>query len=225
MASTLIPRVVHRIWIGPHRMPAEYVAFGRLWESFGWVVHDWDETQLANVPVSDATGEVLASIAEQGVSVGGGLESVGRQVQTADVFGYELVRNFGGVYANCDIEPLRDMVGALDGLEAFVVAETPLVLSNALMGATAGHWFYEDVCAHLPARFWERRWAPMSESTGPGLLTDRWRANGERPKRLEPVPFFPVAFGDELTADRSDRSKFWVDHRWGHRHPELLEVG
>jgi hypothetical protein len=205
-------------------MPAEYVGYARLWESFGWTVHDWDETQLVNVSVSFETAAVLKSIADHGVSVGGGIESVGRQVQTADVFGYELVRNFGGVYANCDIEPLADLGQVLDGVDGFVVSETPSHLSNALMGAVAGHWFYEDVCVHLPPRFWERRWAAMTESTCPWLLTDRWRANGERPARLEPVPFFPVEFGDELTADRSDRSGFLVDHRWGHRHPELLEV-
>ena len=218
----MIPRRVHRIWIGPHRMPEEYVAHGRQWALLGWSVIDWSEAQLAKVPVSDATRAVLDDIAERGTNAGGGIESVGRWVQMADVWSYELVRHFGGVYANCDVEPLRPL--PIDGLDAFVVAEDENFLSNALMGATADHPFFEEVSARLPGVLWADRFAEMNRTTGPHLLTAVWRSSEHAPQRLEPVPFFPVGFIGELGRGNDYRAPegFYVDHHWGHKHPELL---
>lgn len=220
----MIPRRLHRIWLGPWRMPEEYVAHARTWESLGWTVHDWTAQDLPRLPISDETRAALADIEANGTSAGGGDERVARWVQMADVWSYELVRHVGGVYANCDVEPLRDL--PLDGLDAFVVAESGQFLSNALMGAVAGHPFFAEVSLRLPGHFADNRWVEMNRSTGPHLLTMVWEQFdvSARPARLEPVPFFPVGFVEERERrdDYRPPPEFYVDHHWGHKHPELL---
>ena len=107
--------------------------------------------------MSDATRAVLADLEHNGANSGGGLPEVGRWVQQADVYAYELVRHVGGVYVNCDIEPLQDLGPALEGLDGFVVAECAAFMSNAVMGAVAGHPLFVDLSETLPARFAGRR--------------------------------------------------------------------
>lgn len=217
---------MHRIWIGPHRIPPAYVAHAVQWEALGYPVHDWSLLELRKLPVSEATAVVIADIEERGANAGGGIDRTATWVQLADVYSYELVRCLGGIYANTDIEPLRAL--PLDGLDAFVVGEDTRFLSNALMGAEAGHPFFEDVCAELPASFWAKRWEPMNQSTGPHLLTARWEATGQQVARLEPCPFMN-SFNDEgrYTADETRQrcidAGMYVAHFWGHKHPELLE--
>lgn len=223
MEQAVIPRRVHRIWIGPARMPALYVAHGRQWEAFGWPVLDWCLDDLLMLPLSDDTRAVLADIEERGAVAGGGIPAVAKWVQMADVFAYELVRCVGGIVANTDIEPLKDLGPLVDGLDGFVVGEDERFLSNALMGATPDHPFWSDLCAELPARFRAMRGHPMNQSTGPHHLTGRWQALGRPVARVEPCPFFPVHFDNEHRPERHTDG-YWVDHRWGHRHPELLEV-
>lgn len=205
-------------------MPEQYVAHARQWEALGWPVTDWTRPEIDKLPMSDATRAMLADLEHNGANSGGGLPEVGRWVQQADVYAYELVRHLGGVYANCDIEPLRDLGPVLDGLDGFVVAECSAFLSNALMGAVAEHPLFVDLSDSLPARFADMRWQPMNVSTGPHHLTGRWRALSEPVPCLEPRPFFPVHFDDEnrLSDEQRPRDGFFVDHRWGHRHAELV---
>jgi len=218
----MIPRRVHRIWIGPHRMPAEYVAHATQWEALGYPVHDWSLLELRKLPISDATAAVLTDIQAAGTNAGGGIEQVGKWVQMADVYSYELLRCVGGIYANTDIEPLKAL--PLDGLDGFVVGEDKTHMSNALMGAEAGHPFFVDLCESLPDRFWSMRWEPMNQSTGPHHLTARWEALGQPVPCLEPRPFFPVRFTEERQTIERPTEGFYVDHRWGHKHPELLDL-
>lgn len=217
----MIPRRVHRIWLGPYRCPEIYLGYARQWEALGWPVVDWSWPELVKLPMSDATREVLADIEERGACAGGGIDATARWVQMADVLAYELVRCVGGVYANMDIEPLEDLpVGDLD---AFVVAEDERFLSNALMGAVSDHPFFERVCATLPDRFWANRWAPMNQTTGPHHLTSCWLTAETPPVRIGPVPCFPVGFDQETATERPIQGHF-VDHHWGHKHPERLEL-
>jgi mannosyltransferase OCH1-like enzyme len=218
----MIPRRVHRIWLGPYRMPEQYVAHARQWEALGWPVLDWSWPELKNLPLSDETRAVLADLEEKGASEGGGLAEVARWVQQADVLAYELVRCVGGIVANCDIEPLKDLGPLLEGLDAFVVAEEERFVSNALMGAVPNHPLWNDLCMRLPQRFWDQRWVEMNRVTGPHFLTERWLADAVLVARLEPVPFFPVGFVEELREETRQTGGYYVDHHWGHRHAEYL---
>ena len=53
-----IPRIIHRIWVGPEELPAEFAAFGEQWADMhpGWEHRLWTED---NLPGDVRRSEVL----------------------------------------------------------------------------------------------------------------------------------------------------------------------
>lgn len=230
----MIPKVVHRLWLGDKQMPDRYREYADRWRSFGYEVMDWRENAHPGVlrchdgaqtrwhPVINR--EVWDAIERDGVNVGGGLPETGVAVQRADMASYELVLRHGGIYANTDIEPRRDLHEALDGIDCFGVVEQGEFLSNALMGATAGHPFFQAAVDQLPRRYFNLPGAPMNEQTGPHLLTACKVHLPDLITVLEPRPFFPYTYGGMDLEGRVEGDWF-VEHHWGHKHPELVTDG
>lgn len=207
----VIPNVVHRIWFGPKPMRRELVEFGRSWERLGYEARLWTE---ANLPAL-RNQWVYDEIGRRGVNVGGGVPELGVWVQRADVVSYELIFEFGGIYANTDMECLRRI--PLDGITAFAGMEDGEFLSNALMGCTAGHTFYRLVIEEVEPRYRELAGEPMNGVTGPHLLTRIHRMN---PGLLHVFPkeaFCPVLFdGADMRHEWGDHPDSYCVHHWGH---------
>jgi len=219
MGEALIPRTVHRLWLGDKKMPQRYIDYGYAWQSFGYTVIDWCESTL-HAPLINQ--DVWDAIAERGVNVGGGIPETGVAVQRADMASYELIYLHGGIYANTDIEPRRDLHEALSGIDCFGVIEEHDYVSNALMGCVAGHPFFAAVIDELPARYFNMTGAAMNEQTGPHLLTHVWRQRDDIEILAGGSPFFPYGYGAMEEEGRVEGTWF-VEHHWGHRHPELVE--
>jgi len=221
MASTLlIPKVVHRLWLGTKKMPAEYKAYGKSWEKHGYEVHTWTEADLGPLINQDIWDEIEAV----GVNVGGGNPEVGVAVQRADVAGYELVYQLGGIYANTDMECLRPWDDLLAGVSAFAVFEQRPWVGNALFGGVAGHPFWRAVIDRLPARYHMAAGRAMNEQTGPHLLTEVHTGREDLTVFDEWVAF-PYLYGDmgkEGKPDLWERPDAYAEHHWGHQHRELL---
>jgi mannosyltransferase OCH1-like enzyme len=205
------------LWLGEKRMPDRYRDYADRWRSFGYQVIDWTEDTLHDIINRDVWDAIAG-----GVNVGGGLPETGVAVQRADLASYELLAIHGGIYANCDIEPLRDLHGALAGVACFGVIEQWHYLSNALMGCTPGHAFFKAVVEQLPVRYFNMPGAAMNEQTGPHLLTAAAEQFPEQITILEPRPFFPYTYGGMEMEGRVE-GDWWVEHHWGHKHPELVE--
>ena len=71
----MIPRRLHRIWLGPYRMPAAYVAHAQQWEALGWPVHDWSALDLGTLPFSESTRKVLEDIQRRGANARGAIDA------------------------------------------------------------------------------------------------------------------------------------------------------
>jgi inositol phosphorylceramide mannosyltransferase catalytic subunit len=209
LAASVIPRVVHRLWLGPEPMPARYHDYADRWRELGYEVRDWTEAIIPAI----RNRAVLDAIAANPDATGIHRQPVA--VQWADVLSYELVWRLGGIYANCDIEPHKDLHELLDGVEAFVVAEDHRFLSNALFGARHSHLFFDAVISTLPGHYGRTAGRPMNEQTGPYLLTDVWERNPDLVTRLEPVPFFP--YGYWAVGEEGQPHDCWVEHHWGHK--------
>jgi mannosyltransferase OCH1-like enzyme len=100
---------VHRVWLGPDRMPEEYTAYMCKWSELNpkdeiidyyniLIDYDKKNNNWINISVID---DILARV--------DGKMTIEAAVQIADVVGYELIYNFGGLYVNCDIEPIRSI--------------------------------------------------------------------------------------------------------------------
>lgn len=209
----VIPKTVHRIWFGPKPMRRELVEFGKTWERAGYDVLLWTENNLpplANQDIYDEIGRV-------GVNTGGGVPELGVWVQRADLVSYELIHQFGGIYANTDMECLRSLDPILDGVHAFAGMEDSEFLSNALMGCVRGDEFYGELIQELPVRFREMPGEPMNAVTGPHLLS--------RMQRLNPdgLTIFPKHYFNPVLFDGQDMNREWQEfpdsfcvHHWGH---------
>lgn len=215
--------VIHRLWLGPEPMPVKYRAYGQAWRDLNpdWIVHDWSDEDLpplVNQRVYDDIGTP-----DEGES----LHPVSVATQRADVAAYELVWRYGGIYVNCDIEPVRTLDNLMPrvGQAAFASYEDGEFLVNAAIGGPAKHPFWFTVIQALPNRYWPRRRDQMNEVTGPHLLTSVWRGwTGGDFVALPRETFNPIHFhqvplgGDAEGLFTLDSSPITIGvHHWGHR--------
>lgn len=224
-------RIIHRLWLGSP-MPDRYAAYGRAWAELnpGWEVHDWgahDLPTLANQQIWDEleAGAVAPVPLPPHVAIA---------TQRADIAGYELVHMFGGVYVNCDIEPLRPLDGHLPAT-AWAAFEDPRFLNNGAIGAPEpGHPFWAAVIAELPRRFRRMAGQPFHQVTGPYLLTDVYRSRDwfgqftALPREsFHYASYTQVPLGGDAHAFRAAAYAAGAlgVHHWGHRAHDLRAGG
>jgi glycosyl transferase-like sugar-binding protein len=152
----IIPRKIHFIWFGGAPMPPEYESFRDGWARVneGWEVITWDEASLpplVNQPAFDAASTWAGK---------------------ADIARLEILLREGGVYADCDFEPLRPIEPLLDGVGFFAARDWGDWIANTLMGSAPGHPMTQALVDAIPERFAARPDAPPNELTGPHLVTE-----------------------------------------------------
>ena len=212
-------KAIHRFW-GGRDMPDEYEAYGCKWRELhpGWLVTDWSlEDVLPHMPNG------LASIVSDLYYRDNGRHGVELYVQIADVVGYYLVEKFGGVYVNCDIEPLKNIELILpDKAWASYENHEDGRIVNAVIGAPEAHDpFWVKILDGLADNYFADRTAEMVMSTGPGYLT---RIANENRAMIEVLPveaFNPIhwkqiAAGGDATGFEYPEESYGV-HHWGHK--------
>jgi mannosyltransferase OCH1-like enzyme len=221
----MIPQVIHRLWLGPRPMPHQFRVFGRLWEHFnpGWKTRDWSWHDL---PEDLANQDVMDDLRRRCTRG----DSIELPTALADVIDYELVARFGGIYVNCDIQPVRPLLPEMvDGLNwaSWEEPQSQFVV-NAAFGGPAGHPFWVQTVHELNARYWNLRKSGnghMNHATGPHLLTSMYQAH---PGLLHVFPshsFNPVYWADIPLGGNADG--MWREgnlpggtvgvHHWDHR--------
>jgi len=167
----VIPRVFHRIWLGPEPMPEEYVRLGETWKRNhrDWEHHLWAETNLP----TDLRPEVY--------------ELLRRPAERADILRLELLHRLGGVYVDADMESLKPIDPLLDGVACFLGGLDSGRVSNAVIGAVPDHPLLARAIAELRPR---ATFGPVDrEGTGP-LLIERLRHEFPDVTVFEPEVFF-----------------------------------
>jgi Glycosyltransferase sugar-binding region containing DXD motif len=123
-----IPRVLHRVWVGPAEMPDAYVEFGHGFARLhpDWEMRLWTDADLASLDITDAERGRARSPAE-----------------LSNVVRYEVVKRFGGVFFDADMECRQPLDGLLAGVEAFAALELPGRAACGALGAVPGHRVFE----------------------------------------------------------------------------------
>ena len=220
----MIPKVIHRLWLGPRPMPERFRFYGREWERLnpGWTCHDWSWHDL---PEDLANGDILDDIWARCTRG----DSIELATALADVIDYDLVARFGGIYMNTDMQPVRPLPPELyEGEEAWAARESYQTIVNAAMGGPPGHPFWQAVVRELPAKYWPLRDKGninMVETTGPHHLTGMCNTHpGE--VRITPKNLFSYLILDQvqcgMTADglwdmATLPSEVVAIHHWDHR--------
>lgn len=129
--------------------------------------------------------------------------------EQSDIMRYEVLRQFGGVYVDTDVECLRPMDDLLAGVHAFAAWEVPGRMCGAVLGGVAGHPLFEEACDLVDETV---GFGPMPNSTGPVFLTLLAR------ERDDVTIFSPEKFYPYLWTEPEKRHgpfpDSWAVHHW-----------
>lgn len=168
-------KVIHRAWFGPEPLPDRYAAFGETWAKLNpdWEVRMWtlEEVEpLLDPPIRRIWNHIRKHGA---ISAIPHKPEVAIATQLADLAGYTIVYTQGGVYLNCDMEPLRPLSDLpVQPEDAWACIESGHWINNGALGGPPEHPFWRAVLDELPHRFKRLDGMAMNHTTGPRLLTD-----------------------------------------------------
>jgi mannosyltransferase OCH1-like enzyme len=154
-SQQLIPRVIHRLWLGRDSIPETFERYGETWRYHHprWEVKLWTDD---NLPPLSCQAEV---------------DHAANFKSRYDMVRYEVLRQFGGVIIDLDMECLRPLDPLLGGVEAFVGLETGKKrrVGTQIIGAMARHPVLEHAVEQL--RRTVGAGGTASQQAGPAFLT------------------------------------------------------
>lgn len=166
MFDVEIPKIIHRIWLGDP-MPDRFAEYRRRWEELhpGWLISDWRDRvrlpRLRNQDLFDRAREIYPKDWKR---------------FEADLLRLELLWQYGGVYADTDVEPRKPLDGLVVG-HSFLVGRSPQhirghhPITNAVIASVARHSFLDELIDQIPAAIHRYRRLSLAQSVGPWHLT------------------------------------------------------
>jgi mannosyltransferase OCH1-like enzyme len=230
------PKILHRVWLGTRARPAVYDSYWDEWRHLNpeWQLMTWTERDLDSLDWPDSTRRVWNYLEQNGAYGGIQMDAArAMAVQKADILGYLILANCGGVYLNCDMQPLRPLADlfaqAPPGMDSFAGHEDDHYLCNAVMGSVPNGRMMLSILGELTeARV--RANPQMEVATGPHLLTSVYYAAGGKGSNLWSLPretFYYAHHGmipygqDAASFEYAARAKGAIAlHHWGHRTQE-----
>jgi mannosyltransferase OCH1-like enzyme len=208
----VIPRVLHRIWLDDP-LPDEFAGYGRRLAQLhpGWELQEWRST--ADLPLPSLRNWALFDQ---------GREVCPRDWKRfrSDLLRLELLWLYGGIYVDCDVEPLRPFDPLLDH-QAFVVWSPnrgpggQRLLTQAVIGATPGHPFIGACLDAVAGSVRDHAGKPLAQMVGPWMVHRVWESSG-----WPDVAALPErTFGPQSNRDRNRGLPVDLDgafgwHRW-----------
>lgn len=207
----MVPRLIHRQWYGPRKMPDRYKENAQLWEQLnpGWTVVDYDYKNLPPLRNEKEFNGVGATWLPRR---GDGKEASLVQVTRADIAAYEILWTFGGLYVNCDMRPVRPLPDELSNQNITLAYEVDeILISNAWMMAESQNPLINRVIEELPASV-RNPDRGVDYVTGPRLLTEVVRRHAPNTHIL------PARFCNPwLPTQAQERHPDTICvHEWGH---------
>ncbi len=198
------PHILHRIWVGPP-IPDRLAHIGRQWQDMlpGWDHLLWGDDDLgwlANRDLYDRAEELVPA------------DAVGQF--RADIARYEILAAQGGVYVDCDLEPLRNIEplhthGAWAGWEI-----DGRVVGNTILGGQPSDPFWTAAVDLLPGSVEANAGRRPNRMSGPHYVT---RLRQRHPLHVYPqAHFYPYAH-DQLDRHDQDPGDAYTRHLWWHQ--------
>jgi mannosyltransferase OCH1-like enzyme len=190
----VIPHIIHRIWLGNDPMPEPFQHFGESWRQHhpGWEMRLWTDDNLPELRYPEA------------------FDRARNHSERSDVLRYEVVRQFGGIYADADVECLRSLEPLIEGLTAFAAYYRPGRVGSAVIGAVPNHPAFEAAVEKV--RNVVGRGKP-AKSTGPSFFT-YIVADFPDVTIFDPEKFYPYRWNEQHRAGE-DFPEAYAIHHWG----------
>ncbi len=189
-----IPRVFHQVWLGDRPFPAEAEAYREGWRRLhpDWQWRLWTEADLPGLTSQWA------------------LQNAAHLSQKSDIIRYEILRRYGGVYLDTDVECRRNIEPLLQGVTAFAGRERGDILCGAVLGGIAGHPLFDALVAGLPQSM--RTHTLCIEQAGPHYLS-RVASGIPEVTIFPPETFYPYTW-EETHRQSEDFSGAYAVHHW-----------
>jgi hypothetical protein len=128
-----IPRVIHTLWLGDQPIPEIFDFYAESWRRHhpAWEMRLWRE---------DALPPLVCQAA---------YEREPRFKVRYDIVRLEILRNFGGVIVDMDVEPIRPLDPLLEGVSAFAGRTGRAKIGNQVLGAVPHHPFFARAIERL----------------------------------------------------------------------------
>ncbi len=205
----MIPQLLHRIWFGDD-MPEEFVRYGRQWRDLhdAWLYTEWP-TGHALPPLPEVYHRADEIAPKDALRF------------RADVLRLAILWEYGGVYVDTDVEPIRPLDDLLAGVECFASysphrsKDGQRLLTNCVMGSVPKHPFIGACIAGLEeavAIYGDR---PLAQMVGPWHLSRVHKANPD----LGLTVFHERTFSPQNNRERDaglepDLSESYAWHKW-----------
>lgn len=203
----MIPQLLHRIWFGGP-MPDEFVRYGHAWEMLhpAWVMTDWPAGTLPPLPdVYHRAREIAPR------------DSLRFR---ADVLRLALLWEYGGVYVDTDVEPLRPIDGLIEGVECFAswsphrAKDGTRLLTNCVMGAVPRHPFIGACIDGLEEAVRTYRGRPLAQMVGPWHISRVYAVAPEGVTVFDEHVFSPQSNQERNAGKPPDLSRSYGWHKW-----------
>ena len=175
-----IPRVIHTLWLGDAPIPEIFDFYAESWRRHhpAWEMRLWRE---------DALPPLVCQAA---------YEREHRFKVRYDIVRLEILRRFGGVIVDMDVEPIRPLDPLLEGVSAFAGRTGHAKIGNQVLGAVPHHPFFERAIERLRS---SGRTGNASAMAGKRFLSDLL---AEHPEGLTVFPAETFYFQPSLDPTR-----------------------
>lgn len=214
LGSASIPKIIHQIWLGPLEIPQKSLAYRKSWQKIhpNWQYRLWTDEDVANwdFPNKDL------------------FEKASSYQEKADILRYEILRKFGGIYADIDYIAFRNFTDLAENFEFFASLEPDqldfgVTISNAIIGSRPGHPVFDalfkkirshwdeieqeyatgEISGHVVKLAIKRSMRPLTQAIDESLSTN------DRAILLPPTYLMPIFPSQEESAWQ--KTKAWFD--------------
>lgn len=178
-----IPRVIHKIWLGSKALPQKYVDLNQTWLDLNphWYIRWWHEHDIKTI---------ARYMIKQNYEW---MQAATNQAERSDILRLEILRRYGGIYVDTDMECLKPIDSVIDrrglkcfgGFECFNKLEGRMIVGTAILGCTPKHPMMIAACDQLyPAMVKSREtesetlWR-IVKGSGPHFYTNVWEQFAE----------------------------------------------
>jgi mannosyltransferase OCH1-like enzyme len=194
----MIPRTLHRVWLGGRAVPEEFEGYWARWGEMhpDWVLKTWGDDDLDWL-VNRSTFDGAHNLSE-----------------ASDVARFEILARYGGFYVDVDVEPLR-CIEPLLRRHAVAGWEFSHRLGSAVLGSETGHPAFAALVERLPSYVEAHDDETSEKRTGPVFLTETWWRRRDV-TRLARVAFYPVGWwpSERYKLDGPYPAESYTNHRW-----------
>lgn len=196
----MIPRHFHQYW-SETELPVEYQRYQASWTALnpGWDLTLWTPDTLPPLRNQRRFDN------PESWSAPGWFGQFRSNIARA-----EILRDFGGVWIDSDMECLRPIEILVAGHSAFIARDNERQVQTAIMGGVPRHPFFDHILELTTAAPRTKTWKLMSVITANQAI-----ALHPDVKVLEPWTFYPI---DRVTGEGA------VGHAYGLHHPRAAAV-